>query len=345
MLEQYPYGDALVTRLRIPLRDWADHEDEQVHAFCLEYYRRNEFDLIHFHSIQMLTASAVDAARELRIPYLITLHDGWWLSRYLFLMDARGQMIDPADPFSGSNAETDDLLWLLERKNRLYRCLHDAHTVLAVSETFRKLHEDAAISARLVTNENGLELFDILPRVPVPEGKVRVMHIGGMSVHKGYDLLQTVVTDGHFNNLEVTVIDHALEPGETYHDRWGTTPVKFMAKTRQGEVNQLYSQMDVLVAPSLWPESFGLVTREALYAGVWVIASDRGSVGDAIEDGVSGRVVDVSSPEGLTLALREVDANPEPYTRQRPSIKPRLAETQATECVELYRSILRNPVD
>jgi glycosyltransferase involved in cell wall biosynthesis len=118
-----------------------------------------------------------------------------------------------------------------------------------------------------------------------------------------------------------------------------------MAKTRQGEVNQLYSQMDVLVAPSLWPESFGLVTREALYAGVWVIASDRGSVGDAIEDGVSGRVVDVSSPEGLTLALREVDANPEPYTRQRPSIKPRLAETQATECVELYRSILRNPVD
>lgn len=344
-LEQYPYGDALVTRLRIPLRDWADHEDEQVHAFCLEYYRRNEFDLIHFHSIQMLTASAVDAARELRIPYLITLHDGWWLSRYLFLMDARGQMIDPADPFSGSNAETDDLLWLLERKNRLYRCLHDAHTVLAVSETFRKLHEDAAISARLVTNENGLELFDILPRVPVPEGKVRVMHIGGMSVHKGYDLLQTVVTDGHFNNLEVTVIDHALEPGETYHDRWGTTPVKFMAKTRQGEVNQLYSQMDVLVAPSLWPESFGLVTREALYAGVWVIASDRGSVGDAIEDGVSGRVVDVSSPEGLTLALREVDANPEPYTRQRPSIKPRLAETQATECVELYRSILRNPVD
>jgi len=346
-LEQYPYGDALVTKLRIPLRDWADHEDEQVHAFCLEYYRRNEFDLIHFHSIQMLTASAVDAARELRIPYLITLHDGWWLSRYLFLMDARGQMIDPADPFSGSNAETDDLLWLLERKNRLYRCLHDAHTVLAVSETFRKLHEDAAISARLVTNENGLELFEIVPRVPAPDGKVRVMHIGGMSVHKGYDLLQTVVTDGHFNNLEVTVIDHALEPGETYHDRWGTTPVKFMAKTRQSEVNQLYSQMDVLVAPSLWPESFGLVTREALYAGVWVIASDRGSVGDAIEDGVSGRVVDVSSREGegLALALREVDDNPELYTRQRPSIKPRLAETQAEECVELYRSILRNPVD
>ncbi len=344
-VDQYYYGDALVTRLRVPSREWAEYQDEKVYAFCLEYYRKNEFDLIHFHSIQVLTASVVDAARELEIPYVITLHDGWWLSRYLFLMDNRGNPVDPSDPFSGSNVEQDDMLWLLERKNRLYGCLQDATRVLAVSEKFGRIHREAAIPACLETNENGLELFEVLERKPHDRGLVRVAHIGGISVHKGYDLLRATVTEGNFNNLEVTVIDHALEPGETYHDRWGTTPVKFMAKTRQSEVNRLYSQMDVLVAPSLWPESFGLVTREALYAGVWVIASDRGSVGDAIEDGVSGRVVDVSSPEGLALALREVDANPEPYTRQRPSIKPRLAETQATECVELYRSIVRNPVD
>ncbi len=343
-VDQYYYGNARVTKLRIPAREWAEYQDEKVHAFCLEYYRRNAFDMIHFHSIQVLTASVVDAARDLKIPYLITLHDGWWLSRYLFLMDDKGNPIDPSDPFSGSNVEQDDMLWLLERKTRMYACLHDAHRVLAVSGKFRQLHEESAISARFATNENGLELFDILDRKPHTRTAVRIAHIGGMSHHKGFDLLREAVIQGNFSQLDMIVIDHALEPGESYQDRWGTTPVTFMAKTRQSDVNRLYAQMDVLVAPSLWPESYGLVTREALYAGVWVIASDRGAVGDAIREGVDGRVVDVNTPDGLLSALREIDMNPEPFTRQRASVVPRLAETQAEECVTLYRSILEGKV-
>ncbi|MBM3202967.1 glycosyltransferase, partial [Candidatus Woesearchaeota archaeon] len=340
-VEQYVYGQATVTKLRIPARDWADYEDEKIHAFCLEYYRRNAFDLIHFHSIQVLTASVVDAAREMKIPYLITLHDGWWLSRYLFLMDEKGNAIDPADPFSGSNTEHDDLLWLLERRNRLYRCLEEAHTVLAVSEKFRQLHEEAALSAHLKTNENGIEPFTILPRQPTVSGKVRIAHIGGTSRHKGFNLLREVISRGHFTRFEVMVIDLALEPGETYRDHWGTTPVQFRAKVKQSEVNGLYSQMDVLIAPSLWPESYGLVVREALYAGIWVIASNRGAVGDAITPGVNGRVVDVSDASGLMDALQEIEAAPEQFTFQRESVIPRAAAEQAEECVQHYRGILQ----
>ena len=43
-----------------------------------------------------------------------------------------------------------------------------------------------------------------------------------------------------------------------------------------------YSNHDVLIAPSIWPESFGLVTREALSAGLWVIASDAGALAEPI---------------------------------------------------------------
>ena len=44
-----------------------------------------------------------------------------------------------------------------------------------------------------------------------------------------------------------------------------------------------YAEQDVLIAPSIWPESFGLVTREALSAGLWVIASDAGALAVPIQ--------------------------------------------------------------
>jgi len=143
-------------------------------------------------------------------------------------------------------------------------------------------------------------------------------------------------------HIEVHVIDHSLETGEAYHGQWGDTPVLFRAKCPQTEINRLYADIDVLVAPSIWPEAFGLVTREAAYAGVWCIASDRGAVGDCIEDGVNGRIVQVNDSEGLQQALLEIDGNPQAFRQPCPAKSPRLTAEQVTECVALYQAILKN---
>jgi glycosyltransferase involved in cell wall biosynthesis len=64
-----------------------------------------------------------------------------------------------------------------------------------------------------------------------------------------------------------------------------------------------YTSQDVLIAPSIWPESFGLVTREALAAGLWVIASQAGALAEPIEHDVNGFVVKPGSVEELRAAL------------------------------------------
>jgi hypothetical protein len=43
-----------------------------------------------------------------------------------------------------------------------------------------------------------------------------------------------------------------------------------------------YSEQDVLFAPSIWLESYGLVSREALSAGLWVVAAQTGAMADPI---------------------------------------------------------------
>ena len=69
---------------------------------------------------------------------------------------------------------------------------------------------------------------------------------------------------------------------------------------------EFYSEQDVLLAPSIWPESFGLVTREALSAGLWVIASDAGALAEPILNTPekNGTVIQPNNLEDLVSAIK-----------------------------------------
>ena len=306
-VDQYWYGEALITRLEIPPRDWATYDDARIEAFCTEFFRAYDFDLIHLHSVQMLTASVAMAALACKIPYVVTLHDGWWLSRYLFLVDEFGQLVDHTDPLSGGAPPPrgPTIAERLARAGTLQSVLKRAEAVLAVSEKFAELYREAGVR-RVQIHENLSESFTPLARQPRVDGHLVLGFIGGISRHKGYHLLREAVESGTFLEFSLLVVDHALRPGETYEAHWGQTPVRYIAKVEQSRVAELYAQMDVLIAPSIWPESYGLITREALQAGLWVIASDRGSIGDCIVEGVNGNRVDVSDCRGLRKALERL---------------------------------------
>jgi glycosyltransferase involved in cell wall biosynthesis len=100
----------------------------------------------------------------------------------------------------------------------------------------------------------------------------------------------------------------------------------------------------VLLAPSIGPESFGLVTREALYFGCWVIASDRGSIGACVTEGVNGHIIDVSDASDLIRVLTLIEENPQRYLSPPPAPAAfREASEQGDELARLYKSLIAPP--
>ena len=99
--------------------------------------------LVHFHCIQRLTASVVEAARERGIPYIITVHDGWWISDEQFIVDERGRYnlydYNLQNNTIGPGHENSCL-----RMMALRDALFDACRVLAVSEPSRRSTKPAA---------------------------------------------------------------------------------------------------------------------------------------------------------------------------------------------------------
>jgi glycosyltransferase involved in cell wall biosynthesis len=290
-------------------------------------------DIVHVHCLQRLTASVVDTLRRRGVPYVVTLHDGWWISPNQFIAGPDGTL-------ETYDFQADAVDRLPERARITKRSLDGAAAVLAVSESFAELHRRAGID-RVETVANGISVLPKRHPVPAPEGRVRLGLIGGASRHKGYTLLRAAIHARCFRNLDLVVCDHAMAPGQTRRAHWNGTPVLFLPRCPLSDVGTLYGRLDVLLAPSIWPESYGLVTREALALGLWVVASDRGAIGQDVIDGENGFVVDVADHRGLVEALAQIDADPERY-RVAPAPRPdlRFASQQADDLHDVYRRVL-----
>lgn len=346
-VEAYGYRGYRVYRAGARRRvnmDWypSDAEMGELFAQFLDFERP---DLIHFHCVQRLTGSVVEAARDRGIPYLVTVHDAWWISDHQFLVDHKGVVYseghpDPDAPINLPEgvSRTDSL----QRRAYLKALLMGAERVLAVSHAFAELYRRNGV-AHVTVNRNGVGDRAWLPRQPSANGRLRLAHIGGMSRHKGYDLFRDALSGGDFPNLEALVVDLSKPFGYERRDRWGAVPVTFIGKYPQSRTQELYARMDVLVAPSVWPESFGLVTREAALSGAWVVASDRGGIGEDVENGVDGNIVSVDTVDGLAALFERMNLTPGAFV---PPGVARMRITSVSEqvrdLVEHYRSLLAN---
>ncbi|MCZ7628137.1 MAG: glycosyltransferase family 4 protein [Microthrixaceae bacterium] len=91
-------------------------------------------------------------------------------------------------------------------------------------------------------------------------------------------------------------------------------------------------------------EAFPVTVQEAMQAGVPVVATDVGSIREAVDDGETGLVVDVGDIEAMAAAIRSLRDDP----ARRATMGKRAAEVglvrfdvdEATrQWVELYRSV------
>jgi glycosyltransferase involved in cell wall biosynthesis len=101
-------------------------------------------------------------------------------------------------------------------------------------------------------------------------------------------------------------VDRADEDyfNETIRPLLSTPGVEFIGEIGDDRKSEFLSGAIALLVPIAWPEPFGLVMIEALACGAPVIAFNRGSVSEIVEDGVTGFVVeDETSAAG---AVREV---------------------------------------
>ncbi|MFA6227378.1 MAG: glycosyltransferase [Candidatus Paceibacterota bacterium] len=338
----YDHEGVRVTSINIPEDHNVDFRITNLRAARIfsDILETRKPDLIHFHCIQRLTASIIKPVIESKIPYIITTHDSFWISKYQFSLNEKDR-IKHYDFFNDTKNLTGFDYDGYSKYLLIKEALKNARKVIAVSESFAKLHISLGIK-NVIAIPNGISKMPEINKIPSKNGKVRLAHIGGPHQHKGFWLFKKAVEKTSLNNIEIIITDGTIKSGGVRHEKWGNVPVKILGRVPFEQAHRLYEQIDVLVAPSIWPESFGLVSREALNYNTWVIASDRGAIGDDIEIGKNGFVISVNSSKNLERVLKEIDLDPKKYSGpilSKPSIKN--IDEQSEEIVRLYKQILK----
>ncbi|MCP9494510.1 MAG: glycosyltransferase family 4 protein [Pyrinomonadaceae bacterium MAG19_C2-C3] len=103
------------------------------------------------------------------------------------------------------------------------------------------------------------------------------------------------------------------------HKRFPFVEAVFTGWLAGGELEQAWAQTDVMVVPSIWPEPFATVGREAAIRGVPVAAFDVGGNRDWLIDSVNGSLAtgDPPTAHGLSKAIISILSDQETNSRLR----------------------------
>jgi glycosyltransferase involved in cell wall biosynthesis len=312
-------------------------------------------ELVHVQHLMGLPTAILQHLNRVNIPYVITLHDYWWvcansqlLTNYdqtichgpkaflncakCALARANQPLFPPALPIVA--------LPLALRNRQLQQSLERAATFIAPANFVKQWYAGQGIAAdKIHVMPWGV---DYPPRPEVPaHNHLRVGYIGGLSRQKGIHVLVEA-----FNHLPETAElwlagDPEFDP-EYIEQLKQMGRATFLGKLPRTAVWEMLAQVDVIVVPSLWYETFVFVISEAFAMGVPVIASDLGVVAERVRHGVDGLRFPPGDVAQLAQALRQLHDEPTLRQQLRQNIAPvpTVAE-HATAVFHLYQQVIK----
>ena len=145
------------------------------------------------------------------------------------------------------------------------------------------------------------------PAWPAPaEDELRILFVGRAEERKGLPVLLTAfgaLVEHHSARLTVV----GAEPGDVRRylsDPEVAARVEAVGRVDGDELWRRLHEADVLCAPSLSGESFGMILTEAFAAGTPVIASNIAGYAEVVTEGVDGVLVPPADPQRLAEELQ-----------------------------------------
>jgi glycosyltransferase involved in cell wall biosynthesis len=206
---------------------------------------------------------------------------------------------------------------LLEERYHLFR--------QAVLMAYRVLAPSQFVKDTYVRNGYPEDRIEVLPLGLDPpsatyqppsrqRGDLRFGYVGSLLPIKGVDVLVKAFRSvrGHGISLDLYGRTDIVPPYTRYLRLLSLVDrrVRLRGPFRPEDKDAIYSQIDVLVVPSLAHETFSFVAREALLRGKPVVASAVGALAEAIVPGVNGWHVTPGSVTELSRVLSDVVHRP-----------------------------------
>jgi phosphatidyl-myo-inositol alpha-mannosyltransferase len=166
--------------------------------------------------------------------------------------------------------------------------------------------QNARVSAPAYTGARVLDHFDAVASSGEP---LRILFIGQAVERKGLPVLLRAF-EALREQVAATLTLVGADSEEVAHMMLDDRGVQALGKVSESRKLAELARAEVLCAPSLHGESFGMVLTEALAASTPVIASDIPGYRDVVRDGIDGLLTPPGDALALAEALRSLALDP-----------------------------------
>jgi GT2 family glycosyltransferase/glycosyltransferase involved in cell wall biosynthesis len=329
--------------------------DRRLQADFARFLDEQRPALVHVHHLAGHAAGIVGTIRARRLPFVFQVQD-WWepCARANLLLPSRELCSGPAPakcsrclpltrvpPAAVTNGALYRWRWRLLR-----RALRAADAVVMgsrfIADSYREL---GWLPARARVIPYGVDRAASTRPRRIPSLPLRFAVIGSIMPHKGIHVAVEAFRGIGPERATLDVWgDATILPAYTRELEAAASPaVRFRGRFAEAEKDAVYGEIDVLVAPSLGLESFGLVVHEALDRGLPVLASRRGAFIEALGEAERGAFFTPGCADELRALVERLCAQPGLVARwseaaSRAPIK--TMDAHALEIDGVYRDVL-----
>jgi GT2 family glycosyltransferase/glycosyltransferase involved in cell wall biosynthesis len=353
-LTLYHYSDrklfSLEERQLTPPVSLPNHDSQAYGEAVCYLLSRYDVSLIHIRHISWHGLSLTAICKSMDIPIVFSFHDYYMLCPSIQLLDQKFQFHEPGEkeehprrsPLWPANKLAESQSGRGEWRRMMARALEPCSTFVTTSEDAkaRLLRGMPSLAGKpFEVIEHGRDFPEPLNLRAAPEHRLRVIVLGGYSVHKGANLIETVLRMDREGLVEFHVFGR--KDTKPKHPRLITH-----ADYHRKELARLTRRINPHIAAvlSIWPETYSHTLSESWAMGLPVLATDLGAVGERVRAHSGGWLVE-PSPEGILKQLERLAASPDEITARADEVanwqRTHCAEPEISRMAEAYNRIYR----
>jgi glycosyltransferase involved in cell wall biosynthesis len=218
------------------------------------------------------------------------------------------------------------------------------------SDYLLRAHADAGVVLkRSACVRNGVARRGSPPRKgqASEDRPLRYLYMGQLAAHKGIDTLIGAIRLASGSAFTIDIAGRGDYQSQLKALAGEDDRVRFHGFVEGEAKDQLLSNADVLIFPSIWVENAPMSIAEAFCHGLPVIGSRIGAIPEFVEHGTNGLLFEAGNAVSLATCLTELSEWPDELRRLRlgagrsGSSWP-TPETMAKDYIGIYRSLLQD---
>lgn len=233
------------------------------------------------------------------------------------------------------------------RVRYLRETLKKLDLLLTPSRFMKQVYVDHGIpDDKIMVLPHGVKPAGVQSKITAEPGKISFLFMGVIMPHKGLHVLLKAFQRLDPSRVRLECWGCPTPEHEAYYARlqrevegW---PVTFHGRYDNSALAQILSRADLLVVPSLWKETFSVVSHEAFTAGVPVAAPSIGVFPEIVHNRENGILFRVGDAEDLADKLKKIVSEPgilQRFTKRMPVVKG--VSEHAAEMEAIYHDLVQ----